>query len=609
MFNHKIFERTTQEYDRLHRVGLITIPIKGSNADEADEAKHPAIKQWQLLTEPLTDQQITMHLWRGNDGIAILCGRGLAVLDFDKEEAYHQFAEKFPDIVEHTYIVLSGKRQLPHVYFRYDTKITLKTRPIRGLGDLKAEGSYVVTAPTKVEEFDLEWTVKQGTVEQIVFLSPKRLDELQQWLDTFTKDKEQPASATPPTSVSKKAKRAKTVDRDYVKLYLRLRDEYGGRNDAYFRTLLFAQKNGDSELCRLTAGNEFLTDTTNGNEPLNQRLKELNQIEESALKYREVIKPRYFYEVVCQHDLKFAGMMLATLWSKGYGGKDLTVEEIRTILKNWRYDYVRSAVEQFLHPVISYSLHPVDIHPVSISIDLQHKQCNRVQKLFETEKEGMYRIPDKPETLALLPDWALSDPTKFKMGVLFKIIAEEPKHYTVAELASRIKVSDRSVQNYIDQLVAKGLITEETGLVTSDPITVRNVGQYVKKFDIIESGPDQYGRWIQIKGEAGRKPPVKALVIHLLLNKMEFCFVKQVGNHYQAVDSNQPTLEGHSQALMDKEYLMVDAKPRHGEPKRLSGAADYYEVLDTDNSYVIKKGSYSLPLSVEVDNDDEFSDW
>jgi hypothetical protein len=123
----------------LWKAGLCVIPLKWKD-------KAPAIP-WAEYQARRPDASELVEWFEGQRrNIGIVCGRvsgNLVVIDFDNEATYKEFAEKYPNIVNRTWVAQTGRGY--HVYLR--TKEPVRTHPRNGV-DIKGEGSYVVAPPS-----------------------------------------------------------------------------------------------------------------------------------------------------------------------------------------------------------------------------------------------------------------------------------------------------------------------------------------------------------------------------------------------------------------------------------------------------------------------------
>ena len=121
--------------------GWSVIPLIGGS--DADTGKRPVVP-WQRYQKwrPTVDELQQWFDCGASSAYGVVCGKvsNLIVIDLDTTEAVAQFIQAFPELT-HTFIVQSGFRGTPHLYFYVDFPV--KTCKLKG-GDLKGEGSYVV---------------------------------------------------------------------------------------------------------------------------------------------------------------------------------------------------------------------------------------------------------------------------------------------------------------------------------------------------------------------------------------------------------------------------------------------------------------------------------
>jgi hypothetical protein len=122
---------------------------------DAVHAKKAAVPWKDYITRKATLAEI--ERWFGdnnpkNHGLAIVTGQvsdNLVVLDLDDRSLIFPLIQRFPFLLQ-TSTIMSALRQAPHYYLRVAQEKNINSRKFKGI-DVKAEGGYVVTAPTTID--------------------------------------------------------------------------------------------------------------------------------------------------------------------------------------------------------------------------------------------------------------------------------------------------------------------------------------------------------------------------------------------------------------------------------------------------------------------------
>jgi len=118
--------------------GIATIPIK-------PHSKVAAIP-WKKYQNYLPTREDIIKWFNGNYNMAIVCGNGLTVLDFDDLKIYKEWRLRHREIS--TYQVQT--RRGYHLYFKVKNPVRTKIKAIKGV-DIKANGGYVLVPPSVVK--------------------------------------------------------------------------------------------------------------------------------------------------------------------------------------------------------------------------------------------------------------------------------------------------------------------------------------------------------------------------------------------------------------------------------------------------------------------------
>lgn len=154
----------------LEKLNRPIIPLK-------PRAKTPITKKFQTLP-PSSAYQIEklINQYKGWN-LAVVCGDGLFVMDFDVEKDYHEFRSKYPGIK--TMVVKTGNGF--HVYFRSiqntvgNNHFYLPMHDQKS-GEFRAQGGYVVAPGCKHESGKI-YTVIEGSPEEIQTVEPAFLTQ------------------------------------------------------------------------------------------------------------------------------------------------------------------------------------------------------------------------------------------------------------------------------------------------------------------------------------------------------------------------------------------------------------------------------------------------
>ncbi len=224
--------------------GFSVIPVQG----EANSAnfKASAVSWARFQRDPPTLQQITnWFLVQQFGGLAIVCGRvsALAVLDFDDAELAMAFQTAFPNLAQ-TRVVRSGRRGLPHFYFRVPPGLRTRSRSAPGV-DWQYEGRYVIAPPTQVGDY--QWQVERDTALRT--LSSEDLAQIEAFLDSVgsTPQKLREASMHPAVvsrSISSQLPELQLTVPTVVGFYRARIRQLGSRNRALFETACWVRDRG-----------------------------------------------------------------------------------------------------------------------------------------------------------------------------------------------------------------------------------------------------------------------------------------------------------------------------------------------------------------------------
>ncbi|MEZ4672574.1 MAG: bifunctional DNA primase/polymerase [Anaerolineae bacterium] len=225
-------------------LGYSVIPLLGDR--DPSRPKVPAVP-WSAFQHrrPQPDE---LRQWFNEErfaGLGIVTGRvsSLAVLDFDSQNILDAFRLRFPDLMA-TRTVLSAGRRLPHLYFHLPAHLSLPSQKGQGI-DLLSDGRYVVAPPTTIA--GQSYTINRGGMPRI--LTERDLRRIRAFLSEYTPSNTKTSRQKefrPPTREFDPPQTEKTSYHDLTALY-HYHCKHGGRNEALFRTALYARDTGWNE--------------------------------------------------------------------------------------------------------------------------------------------------------------------------------------------------------------------------------------------------------------------------------------------------------------------------------------------------------------------------
>ena len=166
-----------QQALQLLRGGYSVIPVRNKRS----------LFQWKEFQEhrPTEAQVEAWWVEYPDADIAVICGKvsgGLTVIDIDNLEIAKRFKGK--EFIKRTRVVETPSGGL-HLYF-WDTSPNPKTRPLPDIGELRAEGAYVVCPPSSSYRF----------LSDVVPLRTNKVSEIADWLVTLVSGKKVVSSPT-----------------------------------------------------------------------------------------------------------------------------------------------------------------------------------------------------------------------------------------------------------------------------------------------------------------------------------------------------------------------------------------------------------------------------
>lgn len=255
------------------RHGWSVIPLLGQDAPA--QAKVPAIPSWKVYQSRLPTL-VEVNQWfseseAGHKAMGVVTGRvsRLVVIDLDSPETEAAFKGILPDLLD-TFMVSSGNRGLPHLYYTLLPGTQVKSRHAPGI-ELRSDGQYVVAPGTQVN--DRAWRIVKNRAPRL--LTPDDLNRIQHFIGQVrfanTKNGGKPLSRainTPSHGEGQPSTRIHSTQeqippqpgerptaQQMISRYRRLVPEHG-RNNALFLTSQFAR---DCGLPRFEAEHHLVT--------------------------------------------------------------------------------------------------------------------------------------------------------------------------------------------------------------------------------------------------------------------------------------------------------------------------------------------------------------
>lgn len=222
-------------------LGWSVIPLLGDH--DPARPKVPAIpwagfQRSQPRLDKITEWFDTLDV----GGIGIVTGQvsHLIVLDFDSDNVMEKFKAQFPDLLD-TRTVISAGRGLPHLYFHLPPHLHIASQRGQGI-DLLSDGRYVVAPPTSIN--GQPYKIVRGGLPQT--LTERSIRALQRFLAQFTIDGSQRPYSAPknPLKTALTSSEPFWPEPEDLKRLYHHHCKQGGRNDALFRTTLYARDSG-----------------------------------------------------------------------------------------------------------------------------------------------------------------------------------------------------------------------------------------------------------------------------------------------------------------------------------------------------------------------------
>ncbi len=495
----------------------------------------------------------------GFGGLGIITGHisQLVVLDFDSQEVFTDFKTRYPDLLE-THTVRSAGRQLPHLYFKLPTSLHISS--IKGQGaDLLSDGCYVVAPPTSINGQCYKIT-RGGMPKILTERDVRRLQSFLASLKSYSKlpshTEQKPIPMLPDVQILS----IKPTERDLERLY-RYHCQRGGRNEALFRTSLYARDTGWSESetqsCLVHLHTQQPTHTNHITEkPARREIEAQKTIRSAFSRPARPTKPaprlgtaqlsNSVREALIQCGMTYFVRTYDGLLHTGVRpGQSISAQQAVASLKGLvGRDSVLNALraKQGNQPLFS----PVSPHYAVASDNPQ--QLSKTAYLIESKNQEKpiggrpatyYQMPSNADLCRLLrvpmttsdhlqPD-DIASARKTRMGLHRELIKRRPGQYPRRWLARRLGITKRTLDAYNRQIpIHRRIMYLETR------ITWKTIEQL--PFDEPLSGAF-------LESDYGKKyPALRTIAARLLAEGKGICLKQQTASFYWYGDE-EPTLK------------------------------------------------------------------
>ena len=566
---------------KYHNLGWAVIPIRGDSDPKNPKAAAVSWARFQQQRPTVTE----IESWFGDEqfgGIGIVCGpiSGLIILDFDDADCAAAFARTCPDLTR-TFAVTSGKRGLPHYYYRIGAGLSAVTRHTPG-ADLQAAGTYVIAPPTCIDGYT--WSSSYGS--ELLTLGAADIERLRVFLDAYYYTEPIAQVASDNLIVGNSAA-------DLVRQYVYLARQIG-RNNALFRMGSMARDMGWT-LSQATAA---LLDSHIGQPPNSphaqetpdQRRQEGIATLTSAFRYTpkpclnitpsKPGLPNAIRENLLQHGQAAAARLLDGLLMAGMKAGTKFTEKIACEMVRI-YGIGRRTVQtalkelRILFNVTESPRNPPNDQDANAANgeNKRGNNCSFVTSANRVKTFGRpaqhYRLPTKGQLyrwLNVRPSGSdkldavdLQSPAHYRRALHKTLIERRPRHYSRRWLAARLGVSVWTSRRY-DALTG---VTVRASY-NEDRICWTNLNRL--PLESYPSPPD--GVFIEA-ADGRRYPPLRSIAIRLLRQKKAIMLKRRRWNYY---------------TLYYEHYDLSAAAKRLNCPK--SNSDKIHKNLDSSNNLV-----------------------
>ncbi len=526
-------------------LGYSIIPIHG--LANPDRFKAAAVRWTPYQTQRASLTKLKQwFLEKQFGGVAIVCGAvsGLAVLDFDDEQLADLFVSLHPDLAQ-TYTVRSGKRHLPHFYFRIPQHLSTRSRSVQGV-DWQYNGRYVIAAPTSSAEG--AWTVSQDVAP--LFLTERDLSRITAFLDAVSGKPKQSAS-TRPSAVNKATVDSVVPSQQRIIDYYRAR-VHDGRNRALFETCCWLRDGGSTLQDVSVLVPVHVAELPSGSHPpespekrRSEALRTITSAFSRSPGKRTTPKlttlPNTLREAMLKHKQTPLLRVLEVIVKQGWRvNRPFTrLELLEAVREVGVGDYsLRKALAATCpqeKPIFEEAA-TAAVAAVDCGDESPELNASKFSGTGPTQKRG------RPAVTYLVPDlnalcerygveWkgsdeidadALSSPASYRQAVHTALFDRRPGQYSRSWLARRLGVSARTVRRYNRQ--ANVTVTP---MFHQQPLTWRSLSALAEG----EINGKRFGAFLQ--DENGKRyPPLLPVARKLLSQKRVVTFNRQLPNHY-----------------------------------------------------------------------------
>jgi hypothetical protein len=551
-------------------LGYSVIPLYGDTAP--DRPKVPALSwgTYQSRHASLLEAR-QWFMEQGLQGIGLVTGHHshLAVLDFDSDERFQAFANRFPYLLKGHLI---RTRRGHHIYFKVPFHLQVTTRKGQGV-DLLSDGCYAVAPPTAIDGFVYE-VIQDKLPKSLTALDLACinlfLDECCPQSGRVSKTERPRPTSNPkgnmflsanPLAIKQPSLEPvlpkDLIESDLHNLYRFHIGQGRGRNQALFYTAITARDHGWSQMEIQTALADLHVRTlpldSHSHESEQQRLREADHTIRSAfsrpprparsLPINSSQLPTRIRESFFAQKLTYVVRLIEGLREKGVqAGQCFTRKQARQLLLGIvgrdSLDHALNALTPGGKPLIRRASPSLEPSPASVDAADEKHPPNIQKMLFErAQKSGQLSPGPKPRYFVMPSNAEIghlldirmssSDPLepddlrsakKTRQAAHRELIKRRPAQYHRSWLAKRLGVSIRTLQTYNLEL----------------KITVRPIyDQQIIMWSNLNAIPDFPVDGLFLLDENNKRYPAKREIAARLLNKGHTLdLVRQRPNYY-----------------------------------------------------------------------------
>jgi len=465
-------------------LGWSVIPLLGDI--DPSRPKTPAVPWagYQHYRASLAEQQ-QWFTDSGVGGLGIVTGRvsQLVVLDFDSEEVFKDFRGQYPDLTE-THTVCSAGRQLPHLYFKLPDYLHFESQKGQGI-DLLSNGRYVVAPPTTFN--GQPYKITRGGMPRT--LTERDMRRIQAFLKFHKLSQPNPVQTQSPAFISLTGSISspqKTTRNDLERLYLH-HCQKGGRNEALFRTSLYARDTGwqekETQQCLVGLHSQQPARLQQPKEhQINRQREALNTIKSAysrparrntPLRQTNIDQlPNSVREALMQRKMTYVLRTIEGLSLEGFRPAQVfSTQQAELTLKGLvGRDSVHKALQSLANPELPFFVRVSPNNPFKTAkaVDTSKKRLNNKkcfllprknqEKIDKGRPQHYYQMPSVDDLCRLLGVASSnSDPLErndlatarqTRMALHRELIKRRPGQYTRRWLANRLGVTKPTIDSY-----------------------------------------------------------------------------------------------------------------------------------------------------------------